>query len=64
MVNTLLFLYHAINLRKKKDKTNYLSVFFHYMFNILINIKKNPYEVKGNSFLYFIRASIFSNGYS
>ena len=28
MVSTLYFYYHAINLRKKKDKTNYLLVFF------------------------------------
>ena len=45
MVNTLLFLYHAINLRKKKDKTNYLSVFFHYMFNIPINTKRTRMTV-------------------
>ena len=25
---------------REKDKTNYLSVFFHYMFNILINTKR------------------------
>ncbi len=28
MVNTLCFYYHAINLRKKKDKTNYSFNFF------------------------------------
>ena len=30
MVNTILYLifYHAINLSKKKDKTNYLRIFF------------------------------------
>lgn len=28
MVNTLYFYYHAINLRKKKDKTNYFLSFF------------------------------------
>ena len=30
MVNTILYLifYHAINLSKKKDKTNYLLIFF------------------------------------
>ncbi len=28
MVNTSVNQYHAINLRKKKDKTNYLLVFF------------------------------------
>lgn len=35
MVNNSVNQYHAINLRKKKDKTNYLLVFFCYMFNIL-----------------------------
>ena len=28
MVNTNVNHYHAINLRKKKDKTNYLPIFF------------------------------------
>ena len=26
--NSVSFTYHAINLRKKKDKTNYLPIFF------------------------------------
>ena len=37
MVNTILYLifYHAINLSKKKDKTNYLLIFFPEFLNAL-----------------------------
>ena len=41
MVNTLDISLSRYKLKeKKKDKTNYLLVFFHYMFNISINIKR------------------------
>ena len=51
MVNTLFFNYHAINLRKKKDKTNFFASFFIFLSGTKVNMEKES----PNHLLYVIR---------
>lgn len=61
MVNTLDISLSRYKLKEKKDKTNYLLVFFYHMFNILINTKKARIKYEKINSFYLYTSFISSN---